>query len=100
VAFFLALLLLWQKPGAFMTYRIDSAARSPGATITFQGRLDEAALAALRDRLEAVGGQARLLLLDGTELEPRCLAPLLALPGLRLTAASPFLTRLISEERP
>jgi hypothetical protein len=83
-----------------MTFRIDSAARSTAATFTFQGRLDEAALASIRDRLDAAGGAAHLQLLDGTELDPRCLAPLLALPGLHLTAESPFLTRLISEERP
>jgi hypothetical protein len=83
-----------------MTYRIDRSPPPRTAAFTFQGRLDQDALATLRDRLGAVGRGAELLLLEGTEIDPRCLAPLLALPGLRLTAESPFLTRLISEERP
>jgi len=82
-----------------MAHRIDVATTGGQTTLLFQGRLDEAGLASIVERLGAKGGVAHLVLLMGTDVDTRCLAPLLALPGLRVSAESPFLAYLLAQER-
>jgi len=81
-----------------MTFRIEISDAPAGPTLVFQGLLDRAALRAIEAQLRGLrfrSGPAAigLLLLEGTEIDPECVGPIRALPGVALEAASPFLAR-------
>lgn len=80
-----------------MTYRIDTAGLPP--TLRFHGRLDELALGEIRRRAAASTEPIHLLLCRGVEVDSACLTQLLALAGLRVSAESPWLDLVLSEER-
>lgn len=82
-----------------MPYRIHIAQSLAGLLLAFEGLLDEAALADLRERLAHAPGTARLHLRAGTEVVPTCLEPLRALP-VAITAESPFMARLLADRQP
>jgi hypothetical protein len=82
-----------------VTHRIDVGRE--GGTIVFhvQGLLDAPAFAALKASVAAVtasGGDARVVLKAGTQLDRGCLPCLRAL-GAAVVAESPYLARWIAE---
>lgn len=88
-----------------MTFRIVIADAPVGPTVTFEGRLDVAALRAIEAQirgLRARSGAAAVgvLLLEGTEIDPECVAGVRALRGATVEAASPFLARWLGGSPP
>jgi hypothetical protein len=82
-----------------MAWRIDLGQRNGALHLELQGVLDAEALAALARRVEGARVPVRLVLLQGTEVDPTCLAALRALPFAALVAESPYLSRLLEEDR-
>lgn len=87
-----------------MTFRIGFADTPAGPRLVFQGLLDRAALCAIQEQirgLRASDGVAvvGVLLLEGTEIDPECVAGVRALPDAVVEAASPFLARWLAGSR-
>lgn len=79
-----------------MTHRIDVADLPSGLRVVFCGALDRAALTTLEAHVRALrvapdAPPVNVVLAEGTEVDPECVAPLRVLAGAEVTAVSPFL---------
>jgi hypothetical protein len=88
---------------ARMTFRIEVAGSGGAARIVFCGLLDRAAFEALEDAVRTLAahsaGAVVVLLAEGTEAFPECVAALAALPAADVRAEAPFLARWIASAR-
>ncbi len=76
-----------------MVYRIHTEA----GAVHFEGLLDRAAMAGLAARCREASART-LRLRGGTDIEPECVEPLLAL-GLEIVPESPYLARWLERAR-
>lgn len=88
-----------------MTFRIGIVDAQVGPRVTFEGRLDVAALRAIEAQVRGLRSRSGaavvgVLLLEGTEIDPECVEGVRALQGATVEAASPFLARWLGGPPP
>lgn len=80
-----------------MAYRIHIEARSDGLVLVFEGLLDPAALADIRETVARATAPVRLHLRAGAEVEPTCLEALRGMCA-ALSAESSFMAQLLADD--
>jgi hypothetical protein len=84
-----------------MTYRIETNQDAGETTLVFQGQLDRAALEAITKACDSArqrGERVVVLALGiGSVIDGECIAPLRAIEGLTVRAATPFLAHWLRQ---
>ncbi len=84
-----------------MTHRIDQVSEAQKVRVIFQGLLDRSALSALQSLCASrrqQGNKVTVVLGAGTRIETGLMDEILGIPGVEITAESPFLSQLIAGE--